>query len=56
MMELAGEPIDFKEYDSLSGRSPAPFRIMVQPRHAGVERVLEGWGKELGDVDGECGW
>lgn len=53
MRELPDEPIDLKEYDGLSGRSPVPFRIMVSPRHANVERVLEGWGRELGVTDGE---
>lgn len=40
MSELPGEPIDLKEYDGLSGRSPVPFRIMITPRHAKVEEVL----------------
>lgn len=53
MRELPDEPIDRKEYGGLSGWSPVPFRIMVAPRHAGVERVLEGWGRELEIVGGE---
>ncbi|PLB50375.1 cytochrome P450 [Aspergillus steynii IBT 23096] len=42
MAEIRGEPIDLKEYDGLSGRSPVPFRIKLTPRHANVARVLEG--------------
>ncbi len=53
MRELPDDPIDRKEYDVLSGRSPVPFRIMIAPRHAGVERVLQGWGRELGSGEGE---
>ena len=41
MSELPDEPIDLKEYDGLSGRSPVPFRIMLKPRHEKVEEVLE---------------
>ncbi len=41
MGELPGEPIDLKEYDGLSGRSPVPFRITLTPRHAKVEEVLK---------------
>lgn len=40
MHEVPGEPIDLKEYDGLSGRSPMPFRIQLAPRHANVSRVL----------------
>jgi hypothetical protein len=42
MDEIPGEPIDLKEYDGLSGRSPMPFRIRLTPRHENVARVLEG--------------
>lgn len=40
MEEIPGEPIDLKEYDGLSGRSPVPFRVKMVPRHANVEKVL----------------
>ena len=40
MHEVPGEPIDLKEYDGLSGRSPTPFRITLKPRHANVAKVL----------------
>lgn len=39
--QIPGEPIDLKEYDGLSGRSPVPFRIKVIPRHENVEKVLK---------------
>lgn len=40
MHEVPGEPIDLKEYDGLSGRSPVPFRITLKPRHENVAKVL----------------
>ena len=40
MEEIPGKPIDLKEYDGLSGRSPVPFRIKMIPRHENVESVL----------------
>ncbi|TFK35002.1 cytochrome P450 [Crucibulum laeve] len=40
MIEIPGEPIDLKEYDGLSGRSPVPFRIRMVPRHDNVAQVL----------------
>ncbi|EJD04512.1 cytochrome P450 [Fomitiporia mediterranea MF3/22] len=40
MYEVPGEPIDLNEYDGLSGRSPMPFRIRLEPRHANVAKVL----------------
>ncbi len=40
MDEIPDEPIDIKEYDGLSGRSPVPFRIKITPRHDQVETVL----------------
>ncbi|KAJ7165681.1 cytochrome P450 [Mycena crocata] len=40
MAEIPGEPIDLKEYDGLSGRSPLPYRISITPRHEGVAQVL----------------
>lgn len=42
MHEIPEEPIDLKEYDGLSGRSPVPFRIRLTPRHENVAKVLEG--------------
>ncbi|KAF3401654.1 3-hydroxyphenylacetate 6-hydroxylase [Penicillium rolfsii] len=42
MHEIPGEPIDLKEYDGLSGRSPVPFRIGLKPRHENVAKLLEG--------------
>ncbi|KAF8654896.1 hypothetical protein AX16_003325 [Volvariella volvacea WC 439] len=41
METIPGEPIDLKEYDGLSGRSPVPFRIKMIPRHEKVAEVLE---------------
>ncbi|THH14404.1 hypothetical protein EW146_g5920 [Bondarzewia mesenterica] len=41
MKEIPGEPIDLKEYDGLSGRSPVPFRITLTPRDAKVKEVLD---------------
>ncbi|KAG7085967.1 hypothetical protein E1B28_003492 [Marasmius oreades] len=41
MKEIPGEPIDLKEYDGLSGRSPVPFRIKMVPRHEKVVEVLD---------------
>ncbi|GJE93448.1 cytochrome P450 [Phanerochaete sordida] len=40
MQQLPDEPIDLKEYDGLSGRSPVPFRIKMTPRHERVSEVL----------------
>ncbi|KAI8627254.1 cytochrome P450 [Xylariaceae sp. FL1651] len=41
-MEAVPEhPIDLKEYDGLSGRSPVPFQIYLKPRHENVEKVLK---------------
>ncbi|KAF9517510.1 hypothetical protein BS47DRAFT_1290846 [Hydnum rufescens UP504] len=41
MEQVPGEPIDLKEYDGLSGRSPVPFRIQMIPRDHLVAEVLE---------------
>lgn len=46
MAEIPGKPIDLKEYDGLSGRSPVPFEIAFTARHDKVAAVLD---KELGD-------
>lgn len=40
MYEVPGEPIDLKEYDGLSGRSPVPFRIKLVPRHENVAKII----------------
>ena len=37
---VPGDPIDLKEYDGLSGRSPVPFRVMLTPRDTFVQNVL----------------
>lgn len=41
MEQIPGEPIDLKEYDGLSGRSPVPFRVKMIPRDDKVAQVLE---------------
>jgi len=41
MAEIPGKPIDLKEYDGLSGRSPVPFDVLFTPRHDKVREVLE---------------
>lgn len=41
MYEVPGEPIDLREYDGLSGRSPMPFRIRLEVRHSNVAKALE---------------
>ncbi|KAF9000908.1 cytochrome P450 [Cyathus striatus] len=40
MEEIPDQPIDLKEYDGLSGRSPVPFHIKMIPRHEKVAEVL----------------
>ncbi|KAJ7607948.1 cytochrome P450 [Roridomyces roridus] len=40
MEALPNEPIDLKEYDGLSGRSPVPFRVNLIPRDNKVAQVL----------------
>ena len=37
---IPDEPIDLKEYDGASGRSPAPFVVKLTPRDANVAEVL----------------
>lgn len=39
--QVPGHPIDLREYDGLSGRSPVPFHIKLIPRHNNVKRVLD---------------
>jgi hypothetical protein len=41
MEAVPGEPIDLKEYDGLSGRSPVPFRIKMIPRDHKVAEILQ---------------
>lgn len=43
MEELADEPIDLKEYDGISGRSPVPNRIKLTPRDEHVATLLGIW-------------
>jgi cytochrome P450 len=45
MIQIPEKPIDLKEYDGLSGRSPVPFEIMLKPRFEGVGEVIE---REMG--------
>nr|BAL05163.1 cytochrome P450 [Phanerodontia chrysosporium] len=40
MRQLSDAPIDLKEYDGLSGRSPVPFCIRLVPRHEHVAAVV----------------
>ena len=47
MEQLPDEPIDLKEYDGLSGRSPVPFRIKMTQRDEHVAEVFGLTGKEL---------
>ncbi len=35
-----GEPIDLKEYDGVSGRSPVPFRVTLIPRDSSVSEAF----------------
>ncbi|KAJ8094055.1 hypothetical protein PM082_009945 [Marasmius tenuissimus] len=37
---IPSEPIDLREYDGLSGRSPVPFRIKMIPRDNKVQEIL----------------
>ncbi|KAI0364881.1 cytochrome P450 [Pilatotrama ljubarskyi] len=37
---VPGDPIDLKEYDGVSGRSPVPFRVRLTPRDANVAEVI----------------
>ncbi|THC94460.1 hypothetical protein EYZ11_006063 [Aspergillus tanneri] len=41
MHEMPGEPIDLKEYDRLSSRSPVPFRVKLTPRHENMAKLLK---------------
>ncbi|KAF7416426.1 hypothetical protein PC9H_002692 [Pleurotus ostreatus] len=38
--EVPGEPISLDEYEGLSGRTPLPFRVRLQPRHGNVRDIL----------------
>ena len=37
---VPGEPIDLREYDGVSGRSPVPFRVRLVPRDANVAELI----------------
>jgi len=41
MAEIPGKPIDLKEYDGKSGRSPVPFEVTFTPRHENVKTVID---------------
>ena len=40
LMETPDKPVDLREYDGMSGRSPVPFEIVLRPRFEGVEKVI----------------
>ncbi|KAJ4292525.1 hypothetical protein N0V90_009188 [Kalmusia sp. IMI 367209] len=40
MVEIPGKPIDLKEYDGKSGRSPVPFEVVLRPRFEKVGEVI----------------
>ncbi|KAK1230512.1 hypothetical protein PQX77_006382 [Marasmius sp. AFHP31] len=40
LQSIPEEPIDLREYDGLSGRSPVPFRIKMIPRDNKVHEIL----------------
>lgn len=40
MTEVPDQPIDLKEYDGMSGRSPVPFKINMIPRDDKVGEIL----------------
>jgi cytochrome P450 len=42
MSEIPEKPVNLNEYDGMSGRSPVPFEILLQPRFEGVGKVLAG--------------
>lgn len=48
MIEIPEKPIDLKEYDGLSGRSPVPFEITLKPRFEGVKDVVDREAKRWG--------
>ena len=37
---VPGEPISLDEYEGKSGRSPLPYRLKLEPRHAKVHDML----------------
>ncbi|KAI3396191.1 hypothetical protein diail_394 [Diaporthe ilicicola] len=54
--QVPGHPIDLREYDGLSGRSPVPFHVRLVPRHENVKRVLDAAQEKLaGAEDDEPG-
>lgn len=42
---VPGEPISLDEYEGKSGRTPLPYRIKFEPRHEGIQSVLESRGE-----------
>lgn len=40
MIEVPSKPIDLKEYDGFSGRSPVPSEIVLRPRFNSVGEVI----------------
>ncbi|KIK54001.1 hypothetical protein GYMLUDRAFT_77292 [Collybiopsis luxurians FD-317 M1] len=48
---LPDEPISLEEYEGLSGRTPVPFRLRLEPRHDQVNpsRKFEDWTGSLAD-------
>ncbi|KAF2450909.1 cytochrome P450 [Karstenula rhodostoma CBS 690.94] len=53
MVQIPEKPIDLKEYDGMSGRSPVPFDVRLEPRFEGVGEVLE---REMREMRGWKGW
>ena len=41
MVQIPEKPIDLKEYDGMSGRSPVPFEVILKPRFDGMGDVVE---------------
>lgn len=41
MVQIPEKPIDLKEYDGMSGRSPVLFEIVLKPRFDRMGEVLE---------------
>lgn len=40
-IQIPDKPIDLKEYDGMSGRSPVPFEVVLKPRFEAVGDVIE---------------
>jgi hypothetical protein len=39
--DVPGEPISLDEYEGKSGRTPLPYKIKLEARHSGVEKILD---------------